>query len=275
MEGLSGARDPTKRFSERVNDYVKYRPSYPLESLAVVRKELADAKVIADIGSGTGIFSELLLKVIYDGEVPAKTSIKKNLIGIEPNKEMREAGETMLKPWIEVGAFQSLDATAEQTTLPDHSVDVISVAQAFHWFRPKESHIEFNRILKPGGLVILIWNERLVSQINSEFMIEHEVLMKKYAAEYEKVHYKNLVDETRFNMFFTGGFKIHSCDNHQLFDLEGLKGRVESSSYCPAKGDPNYDPLIKGLESLFEKNQKDGKIRFDYTTNLYYGHFAQ
>jgi len=217
MEGLSGARDPTKRFSERVNDYVKYRPSYPLESLDVVRKELAEAKVIADIGFGTGIFSELLLKAIYDGNVPSKSSITKTVIGIEPNKEMREAGETMLKPWIEVGALQSLDATAEQTTLPDHSVDVISVAQAFHWFRPKETQIEFNRILKPGGLVLLIWNERLVRENNSEFMMEHEVLMKTYATEYEKVHYKNLVDETKLNMFFTGGFKIHSCDNYQFF----------------------------------------------------------
>ena len=139
--------DPTQRFTSRVEHYVRYRPSYPRDLLDLLetRCGLSSASVVADVGSGTGILSELFLE---NGN---------RVIGIEPNKEMREAAERRLRRH---PRFTSVAGTAEATTLDDASADFVAAGQAFHWFDPERARTEFSRILKPGGWVVLAWNLR-------------------------------------------------------------------------------------------------------------------
>jgi ubiquinone/menaquinone biosynthesis C-methylase UbiE len=138
----------TQRFSSRVEYYVKARPKYPNAMLRFFQSNLGLSPIhsIADIGSGTGFLTELFVR---NGNPT---------YAVEPNTPMRQAAEAYLREW---SNFHSVDGTAEATTLAESSVDFVTAAQAFHWFNPELSAKEFQRILKPGGVVALIWNERL------------------------------------------------------------------------------------------------------------------
>lgn len=157
--------NPTQRFSDRVDNYVKYRPSYPTAVLDCLRDEcgLVAPSVIADIGSGTGNLARLFLQ-------------KGNrVIGIEPNKEMREAGEAYLA---EFANFSSINGTAEATTLPDDSVDFVTAGQAAHWFDREKSLPELRRILRPGGTIAFVWNTMAFD--DSPFMRGYEQITLRY-----------------------------------------------------------------------------------------------
>lgn len=248
--------DPTLRFSSRVENYIKYRPSYPPGVLEILQKEcrLTSESIVADVGSGTGIFAELLLK-------------QGNLVyGIEPNREMREAGERLLKNY---PRFKGVDAKAESTTLADASVDFVTAGQAFHWFDRAKTREEFSRILKPGGWVVLIWNERQTD--TTPFLREYEKLLRSFAMDYEAVDHKRVDEKILASFFGPEGFKHRTLENRQIFDFESLKGRVLSASYVPEAGHPNHEPLLAGLNSIFEVNQMDGSVSFDYDTRVYYG----
>src|SRR6266566_7206020 len=141
--------DAKQRFSNRVADYARYRPGYPPAVLDLLRTEcgLRPGHIIADIGSGTGILSELFLK---NGN---------RVFGIEPNAAMRGAGGKLLERY---SKFTSIEGSAEATTLQDDSVDFVVAGQAFHWFDQKLARDEFSRILKPSCWVALVWNERRI-----------------------------------------------------------------------------------------------------------------
>jgi ubiquinone/menaquinone biosynthesis C-methylase UbiE len=214
---------------------------------------LAGASVIADVGSGTGKLTEMFL------------TNGKAVFGIEPNREMREAGERLLAGF---AGFTSVAATAEKTTLPDASVDFITAGQAFHWFNRKRCRAEFARILKPGGWVVLIWNDRQTS--STSFLTEYEQLLKTYATDYSMVDHKQIDDEVVAEFF---GYAPHkkSFPNVQEFDFDGLKGRLLSSSYAPEEGQPKFAEMIADLEKLFARRQEGGSVRFVYDTVVYYG----
>lgn len=243
----------TTRFSDRVENYVKYRPGYPAEIIDYLKSEgiLKPESIIADIGSGTGISAELFLK---NGNT---------VYAVEPNDAMREAAEKLLSGY---GNFKSIDAFAEDTTLPDRSIDLITCAQAFHWFNIPKAKTEFNRILKSGGRICLMWNERILD--GNPFLIEYEKLLIKYGTDYSTVRHEN-IDENRLKEFFTNGYITRSFPNKQVFDLEGVTGRLLSSSYTPQYDSPLYKPMLAGLNEIFEKNQINGKIEFLYETNVY------
>lgn len=252
--------DSKLRFSNRVVNYVRYRPDYPQQIVVDLELNglLGKNAIIADIGSGTGISTQLLLSHGY------------SCIGVEPNKEMREAAEEFLKHF---DKFQSVNGNAEETGLDANSVDLVTASQAFHWFDRAASKIEFQRILRPGGKVALIWNER--NHTGSVFQKTYEELLRDYCGDYERVDYKN-VDEAALVKFFSPNkYSIYEYGNSQSFDFEGLKGRLESSSYCPLADSKNYDPLMKALETLFEKEKKYGQITFDYRTRVYVGSINQ
>jgi ubiquinone/menaquinone biosynthesis C-methylase UbiE len=168
--------DNTKRFSDRVEDYIKYRPNYPPDLVDALEKAMSlhGAEIIADIGSGTGISS-----------LPFLTSGYK-VLGVEPNKEMREAAEEQLQSFTN---FTSIDGQAEKTNLPDNSVDVIVCGQAFHWFDRQKSKVEFNRVLAEKGNVVLVWNER---GINSDFMQQYEKILFDHIEEYKILNHRNI-----------------------------------------------------------------------------------
>ena len=247
--------DPLTRFTSRVEAYIKFRPGYPhaIVELLKAECELNEDSVLADIGSGTGILSELFSK---NGN---------RVFGIEPNAAMRSAAEALLTRHPE---FRSVDGSAERTTLPDASVDLITAGQAFHWFDRPKSRIEFFRILKPSGFVVLIWNDRRLA--STRFLRYFEELLQKYGTDYQQMSGRNATEEIA-EFFSPGDFEVSTFENSQQFDFESLKGRVMSASYVPEPGNPQFEPMIEALREIFEANQRNGTVGFEYDTKVYYG----
>ncbi len=246
--------DSVERFSNRVENYVKYRPSYPTDVLEVFRDEmgLTPSSVLADVGSGTGISSKLFLD---NGNV---------VYGVEPNAKMREAAAEFLAAYPN---FYNIDGTSTATNLFTASVDIVIAAQAFHWFDPEPTRAEFKRILKPGGWMALMWNER---QLNTTpFLIEYELLLLKYASDYTKVRHDNINEET-LTAFFDGDFLTANFANKQVLDFDGIKGRVSSSSYMPSESDSRYPMMVEELRTLFAKHAESDRITVFYDTNVFY-----
>jgi SAM-dependent methyltransferase len=241
------------RFSDRVVDYIKYRPKYPTNMIDLLRREigLEENHIVADIGSGTGISSDLFIK---NGN---------KVFGVEPNMEMRHAAEQL---FADETKFVSVDGSAERSNLESESVDFIFSGQAFHWFDKIQAKLEFNRILKPTGHIVLAWNVR---NENDLFQKGYERLLRDNIPEYNAVTHKNITDNDIIHFFSPATLVKSSLKNYQIFDLEGLKGRLRSSSYCPKTG-KEFENLMEKIEDLFHKFEKDKLVRFDYITNLYW-----
>ena len=250
--------DAKQRFSNRVADYVRYRPSYPSALIDLLREEcgLRPDHVVADVGSGTGILSRMFLE---NGN---------RVFGVDPNDEMRRAGEQFLSGFAE---FSSVNGSAENTTLTDGSVDFVVTGQAFHWFDPLAARAEFARILRPGGLVVVIWNERSLD--TTPFLRGYEALLQSFGKDYAQVSesYPRLA---QIQAFFPHAIAHKSFGNFQEFDFAALAGRVRSSSYMPQEGDANFAPMMAALRELFDTTQQSGRVRMDYTAQVYLGPLA-
>jgi ubiquinone/menaquinone biosynthesis C-methylase UbiE len=247
--------DPKLRFSDRVENYVRFRPTYPRALRELVTREcgLGPGRVVADIGSGTGILSRLLL------ESGAR------VVGVEPNAPMRAAAEAALSSQ---DRFQSIDGSAETTGLPDASIDLIACAQAFHWFDPFEARAEFARILKPGGWVVLAWNQRRDTPLGRDY----EDLLERFAPEYAKVRASERAAEPRLVRFFAPQApRFVRFDHEQNLNAEGFRGRLLSSSYAPQKGAPLHEPMMQRLAEIFGTHQQGGVVRLAYNTVVWYG----
>jgi ubiquinone/menaquinone biosynthesis C-methylase UbiE len=243
------------RFSNRVDNYVKYRPTYPTEAIDFILKEfnINSETIIADIGSGTGIFTQLL------------TNYPAMIYAVEPNNEMRNAAEIILN---NEKSFTSINGSSESTNLDSNSIDLVTVAQAFHWFDIPKTKIEFKRILKQDGKVLLIWNNRLT---NTDFLNEYDSILKQHANDYNEVNHRNVSTDTLKSFFANEIVKIKTFQNVQKFDFEGLMGRLLSSSYSPMPGENNYLIIKTKLEELFKIHNINGFIDFNYETGLYWG----
>jgi len=253
---MSTTAEPTKRFTERVDNYVKYRPAYPPAVLDLLQREcgLTNESVIADIGSGTGIFTNLLLQQGY------------KVYAVEPNQAMQQSARQWLR---ENKNFNSVDAVAEATTLATHSIDLVVCAQAFHWFNDARTRWEFNRILKNDCFAALIWNNRLADA--DDFSAAYENLLKTETIDYNKVNHRN-INDIDFKAFFKNGdYKQVNYPNAQLFDLQGLMGRAFSSSYVPPEGSIDGKKFKEMLEDIFAKFNVNGTVTFSYQTEVYLG----
>jgi len=248
-----------RRFSSRVVDYVRYRPGYPSALVDVLRQHcgLTNDQVVADVGSGTGLLSKVFLK----------NGI--SVIGVEPNPEMRAAGDEFLA---EYKNFFSVNGSSEATTLADGSVDLIAAAQAFHWFEPNATRREFARVLKTGGWVVVMWNDRRINE--TAFGRAYEELLVRYGTDYTKVRdaYPEMRDMEKF--FGAENFQHLELPNVQEFDFDGLAGRLRSSSYAPKQGHGNYQPMMGALRKLFDASQESGRVRMEYSTQIYFGRLA-
>ena len=253
------ATDSTQRFSDRVENYVRARPSYPEAFFDFLRSEIGLTAdwAVADVGSGTGISAGPLLK---NGNT---------VYGIEPNAPMRQAAERLLA---DDARFRSVDATAEATTLPDSSVDLVLAAQAFHWFDRPKARNEFARILRQGGWVLLVWNERRLD--STPFLRDYERLLHAYAPDYNRVRHENIDNETIAAFFAPQPFQTRTFDNAQIFDYAGLEARLLSSSYTPGADDPRRVPMLRDLRRIFDLHQRDGRVRFEYDTRAHFGHLT-
>jgi ubiquinone/menaquinone biosynthesis C-methylase UbiE len=256
MQQTSISAEPTVRFSNRVENYVKYRPGYPDEVLEFLQRKfrLDQDSYIADIGSGTGIFTKLLLGKGY------------KVYAVEPNEPMKAVAEQNLKIYRN---FTSVAGTAEHTNLPANSVDLITSATAFHWFDVEQSRAEFKRILKPDGTIVLLWNVRKADA--DAFAIAYDQLLLKYTVDYKDVKERTINDERLAGFFDEGKFETISYPNEQVFDEEGLIGRSQSSSYVPLPATPEGKVFLNDLKAIFAEHQVDGKIRFLYDTIMYVG----
>jgi len=253
--GFSLMSDPTKRFSSRVENYIKFRPGYPgaLIDLLIEECRLNQQSIIADVGSGTGILSELFLK---NGN---------RVFGVEPNAPMRGAGEKLLEGYAN---FTSIEGSAEATTLPDKGVDFVVAGQAFHWFDQKLAREEFSRILKASGWIVLIWNERRVD--STPFLRAYEQMLLKFGTDYQEVRHERIYQDVE-SFFSPREFKLRTFDNLQSFDFQGVKGRLLSSSYVPAPGDEDFEAMLEELRKIFDEHQEAGEVAFEHDTKVYFG----
>ncbi|MDD5361732.1 MAG: class I SAM-dependent methyltransferase [Ignavibacteria bacterium] len=242
------------RFTGRVENYAKYRPGYPEQVISALEKNIGfdQAKDIADIGCGTGILSKLFLN---NGNL---------VFGVEPNEEMRANAEKQMAKFLN---FISVNGTAENTALATHSVDIVTVGQAFHWFDFKKAKKEFNRILRKDGHVVILWNER---KNTSLFMKALNKTLKTLNQEYEEAE-ENIADKDLLKTFF-GEDKMHTnlFQNFQMLDLAGLKGRILSISYVPESGD-EHKRIMNEVKDLFDKYNNGGQVKLEYTTKVFYG----
>ena len=248
--------DPTKRFSNRVENYVKYRPGYPREVVDVLAREcgLTPGSTVVDVGSGTGILTRLFLD---NGN---------RVIAVEPNREMREAAERLLGG---LPGFESVDGAAEATTLPDAVADLVAAGQAFHWFDQARTRDEFARILRPGGYVALVWNVRDVEA--NDFMRAYEALLREFGTDYEEVSHHGVALSEMDAFFGEGRYELRTLRNGQVLDYEGLRGRLLSSSYVPAPGQPGFEPMLAALGELFKRHAADGTVELVYATKVFLG----
>jgi SAM-dependent methyltransferase len=252
---------PTERFSDRVADYVKYRPGYPDELLDLLEDEglVGPGRQVADVGAGTGIFTKMLVE--RGCEVWA----------VEPNQPMRTAMEAQLCGM--KGSCYTVDATAEHTTLPDGRFDLVCAAQAYHWFDPEAARCEFGRILKPEGQVALIWNSRRKS--STPFLEEFEQLIVRFGTDYDAVDHTRLEVREKLAPFFGhDDFQDAVFDNAQVLDFDGLRGRLESCSYIPQAGHADYDRMIEALRELFGRFEEDGTVVVEYDMRVFWGRLS-
>ncbi len=249
------ASNATSRFSDRVENYVRYRPSYPPEALQALRQEcgLGTEHVIADIASGTGIWTRLLLE---SGN---------RVFAVEPNSDMRQAAERLLAGF---SRFTSVNGKAEDTTLPDACADFVTAAQAAHWFDRQLARREFARILKHGGWLVLLWNERIVE--GTPFLLEYENFLLRFGTDYKEVRHERTTAAVG-EFFEPATYQERVFATRQEFDYAGLQGRLLSSSYAPGAGHPQHEPMLEELKQIFEKHAVDGRIGFDYKMRLYFG----
>jgi SAM-dependent methyltransferase len=250
--------DSKERFSNRVDDYVRYRPSYPPSLVDALSRlgHLGPDRVVADVGSGTGIFTRLLL------ERGAR------VIAIEPNAAMRAAAERDLA---EHPRFESLDGCAEATGLAAGSIDLVTVAQAFHWFDPVRARGEFVRILRRRGHVALVWNRRWETPFNRDY----DALLDRFSPDYQDLREKDRAAEPKIRAFFAPSSPTClSFENEQRLDAAGLAGRLTSSSYAPPVGSPLHKPMLNELVSIFRTHAQGGEVVIEYETVLWCGQLA-
>jgi SAM-dependent methyltransferase len=248
--------DPTRRFSNRVEYYVRYRPTYPTAVLDLLKAEcdLTSASVVADVGSGTGILSELFLK---NGN---------RVFGVEPNCQMREAAELLLAGY---PGFTSVSGKAEATTLDDKSVDFVTAGQALHWFDPAAARAEFARIARPQGRAMLVWNAHRNDA--TPFLAAYARLLGEHGTDYAEVGRHEGGAGVVAEFFGDEAFETRTFDNRQILDLDGLKGRLSSSSYVPAPGQPGYGAMMRDAERIFRAHERNGRVILEYDTKVYYG----
>jgi SAM-dependent methyltransferase len=244
----------SERFSSRVDDYARYRPSYPPPALELLRDRcgLIPGAAVADVGSGTGILTELLLKCGAE------------VFAVEPNDGMRAAAEAQLR---HDPRFHSVAGSAEATTLAPGSVDLLVAGQAFHWFDPQRARLEALRVLRPGAWAALLWNERPPEA--SPFLADYEALLTRHAPEYTRIT-ASRADVGTMRGFLGEAMEVRAFPNQQILDFEGLRGRLMSSSYAPEPGSAGYEPMIGVLREVFDRHERAGRITMPYSTLVYF-----
>jgi SAM-dependent methyltransferase len=245
---------PLLRFSNRVEDYIRHRPGYPPELIGWLRDviDLRPSWIVADVGSGTGLLA---------GEFCRHGNL---VYGVEPNAAMRAAAEELMA---REPHFVSVDGSAEATTLPDGSVDLVAAGQAFHWFEPEAARTEWKRILSPGGRALIVFNSRRIE--TTPFMRAYDALLVSHAVDYQGVDHRRVLGD---------GLRAFLDDIHEwrfefsrVMTFEDVRGLSMSSSYVPAPDHPTHAAFMEALKKLVDEHAKDGTVEMLYETEAYVG----
>lgn len=251
---------PTERFSDRVDDYVKYRPHYSRDVVKALTTAcgLSPDHLVIDVGCGTGFLAKIFLE---NGN---------QVVGVEPNANMRQAGEQFLSVFEK---FSMVAGSAEDTSLPSQYGDFVIAAQSFHWFQPEATRREFARILKAGGWAVLIWHDRDME--STPFLRAYEDFLLRYSTDYTTVAHNKVANYGALERFYSPDrMRLIVQETHQRFDLEGLRGRLLSSSYAPREGTA-AEVMLDELPKLFARYAENGSVTLDYRTKIYFGHLTQ
>jgi SAM-dependent methyltransferase len=251
--------DPTRYFAGRAEYYLRYRPSYPPAIIDLLRRDcgLTSDWVVADIGAGPGNLARLFVDRCA------------RVYGVEPNQEMREAGERLLGA---VPGFVSVAGTAEATGLPEASVDLVIAGQAFHWFDRARAGAEFKRILRPPRWVALAWIERGTHA--SPFLAALDQVLARYVPNQAEAgrRRRDATDSATLSAFFSStGYHLATFDSRQVGDFDWLCGRILSASFVPLPGEPGHEELLLQLRETFDAHECGGTITFEDDTKVYYG----
>ncbi len=245
----------TQRFSDRVADYVRSRPSYASAVVDCLREggALPEGARVADVGAGTGISSQLFLD--------AGCAVT----AVEPNAAMREAAvQRLASP-----RFEARDGTGENSGLPDGGFDLVTVAQALHWMDIDRCGREFRRVLRPGGAIAVLFNSRVHDA--SPFMAGYEALVRRFSVDYEQVRHENLSAERFGRLFGHDGYRYARFENAQRSDWGLCLSRARSSSYLPAQNEEGHEDMVQSLKALFDQHADGPELVFHYVTELYWG----
>jgi ubiquinone/menaquinone biosynthesis C-methylase UbiE len=246
----------TERFSTRVDAYREHRPRYPRAILGLLQSacSLTQQTTIADIAAGTGLLAEVFLE---NGNP---------VIAVEPNAPMRAVCEELRA---EFPLLRCTDGTAEATGLASHSTDMVTVGQAMHWFNLDKTRAEFVRILRPGGWCVVIYNHRKMH--GDAFHEGYEHILIEFGKDYRMVQSSHLTEDKLAAFFAPVPMQSATLPNHQDLTLEGLTGRILSSSYMPQQGDAKYQAMMDAVETLFEAHARDGMVRMEYEVAVCWG----
>lgn len=248
--------DSKKIFSGKESDYDQYRPRYPAQFISFLYETVGfrTDSVIADIGSGTGIFSK---------QIADRGSM---VFCVEPNRDMRTVAQKKLSSYRNV---YFTDGDCENTKLLGHSIDFITAAQSFHWFHVEKFRWESLRILKPKGKAVLVWNRRddacAVNQKTAE-------VFRKYCPDFHGFGGGLKKDETGIEQYFGGKFHSREFRNDLFYDRDAFIGRNLSGSYAIGQNDGAYKYFLAELNAIFEKFSSEGRLSVPHTTAVYWGY---
>jgi ubiquinone/menaquinone biosynthesis C-methylase UbiE len=237
--------NPTERFSGRVESYRRSRPRYPAEVVETLRREcgLHGGAEVADVAAGTGLLTEVLLAAGFA------------VTAVEPNEEMRAACRTLEAQY---PRLRCVAGTAEATGLPDASADLITVAQAMHWFDLEKAKAEFARVLRPGGWCAVLYNNRRLT--GDAFHDGYEALLREFGVDYMAVKGQHMGRRRLAAFFEPEPMQCATFENAQSFDYQGLEGRILSSSYMPQPGQPRFAEMQEAARLLFAETQRGGAV---------------